>query len=36
VLCDEKQGNPGEQYFLPEKKGFWHLSHSRNNVRLVL
>lgn len=20
VLCDEKQGNPGEQYFLPEKK----------------
>ena len=21
ALCDEKQGNPGEQYFLPEKKG---------------
>ena len=21
VLCDEKQGNPGEQYFLPEKNG---------------
>jgi uncharacterized protein YabN with tetrapyrrole methylase and pyrophosphatase domain len=20
VLCDEKQGNPGEQYFLPEMK----------------
>lgn len=21
ALCDEKQGNPGEQYFLPEMKG---------------
>ena len=21
AICDEKQGNPGEHYFLPEKKG---------------